>query len=239
LLNLTVRERDTTFVQEDFWGNERVISRGRSAELVTNSVCTGCNTGWMSALENDVAEFFTQMIFGKSVLIGQRGTLIATWLMKTAMVEDTCPGERERHFDQREREQFRRALLGESLANPFPSLTAAWIGACRPMSSLYTLPLPGTRKALDRNHEDGAKFYTFTFAAGHLVLQLYAASLPFEKNGVQGLEHPFNGYFNDHVECVYPIVPSLVLHRWPPAKAIERPATSLDYFAKRWAVPID
>src|SRR4051794_31220769 len=60
---------------------------GHPATTTVRSVCIGCNNGWMARLEAEAKPFLTTMIRGHGRTYYERGaTVIATWLIKTALV---------------------------------------------------------------------------------------------------------------------------------------------------------
>ena len=60
---------------------------GQAATLTVRSVCADCNNGWMSRLEGAASPFLLTMLRGNSRTYYEGGRrLIATWLLKTALV---------------------------------------------------------------------------------------------------------------------------------------------------------
>ena len=52
-----------------------------------NDVCTECNSGWMSAIENAAQPILVKMLKGKSLVLDKKKQeKIATWAMKTILV---------------------------------------------------------------------------------------------------------------------------------------------------------
>lgn len=61
--------------------------RGKPATLTVRSVCADCNNGWMSRLEEQAKPYLLTMIRGHGRTYYEHGqALIATWLVKTALV---------------------------------------------------------------------------------------------------------------------------------------------------------
>ena len=60
--------------------------RGRAATVTIRSICADCNNGWMSQLEEQAKPFLLSMLRGSTQTYHDQGrTLIATWLVKTAL----------------------------------------------------------------------------------------------------------------------------------------------------------
>jgi len=61
--------------------------RAQAATVTVRSVCAECNNGWMSRLEGRASPYLLTMLRGNSrTYHGVGRTLIATWLVKTALV---------------------------------------------------------------------------------------------------------------------------------------------------------
>jgi hypothetical protein len=66
---------------------DRRTHRGQPATLTVRSVCPACNNGWMSDLEVAAKPYLVSMIEGHGRTYYEHGQeLIATWLVKTALV---------------------------------------------------------------------------------------------------------------------------------------------------------
>jgi hypothetical protein len=59
-------------------------------EMTVGMPCEPCNNGWMSALENEVKDFMTPMVFrgDKTILHADRQRSLIRWVVKTAMVNE-------------------------------------------------------------------------------------------------------------------------------------------------------
>lgn len=91
---------------------ERSRWKSTKPEIVTKNVCkAGCNEGWMSDLEKDVAPILRPMISGKEqTLTGKQQAIITIWLLKTAMVLDSTSPE-SNFYEKSERFHFRNTFL--------------------------------------------------------------------------------------------------------------------------------
>lgn len=132
-------------------------------------VCRTCNNHWMSDLETSTKPLLIRMMQGeRTVLTPLQSSLVATWMVKTAMVFDAARAHKRRWFTRKECEYARRSQLPASGM-------LAWIGCMATPVRLYTegralwtdLPKPG------HVFEGSAT----TIAFGHAVLQLLAVRL--------------------------------------------------------------
>jgi hypothetical protein len=60
-----------------------------SGEITIRCVCSKCNHGWMSTLENSLTPLMKPMVLGESTLLDERyRQWLAAWAVKTVMVSE-------------------------------------------------------------------------------------------------------------------------------------------------------
>jgi hypothetical protein len=135
----------------------------------TKVVCSQCNNGWMSELEGRAKVAFSSMIRDRSeVCLLSRGiALLAAFAFKCAVVSDYSSSPQDPFFPRFDRHRFRESLT-------IPSGVRMWIAAFSSST--------GSR-GVDNHYRAGPtrpgfvgdlKFYTHTFVAGCLALQIHA-----------------------------------------------------------------
>lgn len=115
--------------------SESYPTRGpRRAELKPKSVCSGCNNGWMSQLEERVQPFLTAMILDHAVTVEvEQQRLLSRWLACKAMVVDNAQdSDKPRFFAEADRRHLREQ--GE----PPASVWGVWIGRCSGRIDVFT-----------------------------------------------------------------------------------------------------
>lgn len=154
-----VRMRTSRFGREP---QEQLV--GESIQKV-KSVCSHCNNGWMSRLEDEVKPILTPMILGNAVtLTAKQQERITTWMTKCAMVfESMATGEVL--YNNLDRQHFRKT--GSPL-----SATSAWLGQYT--GGVRIIP---NYRLISRQQKDGGtvKVLVLTLVFGELALQLTCA----------------------------------------------------------------
>lgn len=126
--------------------------------------CDKCNNGWMSALENEIKDFMTPMVFrGEKVLLSrERQVALSRWAIKTAMVyEFTSAPEEGKYFSDAERLAFKERF-------EIPANVWVWTGrydGVRPMHAILRRAPKGPEAPI---------MHSLTFSANFLVLQVFA-----------------------------------------------------------------
>src|SRR3954454_1504233 len=112
----SILESRATGGQEHFYaeiergGEEAKRYKNPSLEQRVGMPCGRCNNGWMSALENEVKDFLTPMVFrGDRVLLSPaRRVALGRLAIKTAMVyEFTSASSEGKYFSEMERLAFK------------------------------------------------------------------------------------------------------------------------------------
>jgi len=75
--------------------------------LRVHVVCTSCNNGWMSRLEEAYKPLLLRLLAGRPVTLSlEEQRLVSRWALKTAIVAEHGVSERRKHFLQPHRELF-------------------------------------------------------------------------------------------------------------------------------------
>ena len=140
------------------------------AGLTVRFVCTECNNGWMSELENRVRPIVLRLLEdSRSTLSVKDQTVLAAWSVKNAMVFEALRVEGQWFFSDRERRAFRETLLP-------PVRTNVWLAKCVEQAGVYSCGsnLSGTVE----DNPIRMEAYVTTMAFGSLAIQVVAGKLP-------------------------------------------------------------
>jgi hypothetical protein len=167
-------------VTQERWSESEMETRtfqARPFAQRVRHVCTGCNVGWMSSLEEEAKPVLTPMIQGrgKELHAGDQRQ-VATWAFKTAAMFDLV-GIKGGGFP---REHLRWLFDHRDQPNPLPPYMHVWLAACRdgeavPVFKQHGLRLEGEGIQLAVGERNG---YSATFTVGHLALQVFGATVP-------------------------------------------------------------
>jgi hypothetical protein len=93
-----------------------------SGEMTVRCVCSNCNSGWMSTLENSLIPLMKPMMLGESTLLDElQRRQLAVWAVKTVMVsEGTRPSTVPRFYSSKDTKNLQLGLS-------FPELTNIWL----------------------------------------------------------------------------------------------------------------
>lgn len=183
-------------------GNElpapRFFRDSKQADVRVKQVCSPCNNGWMSRLEDAVQPWLTPMLLGEPVeLSAEVQRLVARWAVKTATMF---------HYNYPSRAAIPAARLKHLRTDDNPPVDAhVWLaasdGKIQPAEymigsmDLKTSGLPDT---------DGE---AFTLCVGQLAIQVFTVTLT---------EHPRTMRFrtDDRILQIWPNDGSTI--HWPP-----------------------
>lgn len=170
-------------------------------EIVTRNVCkVGCNEGWMSDLEKDVAPILRPMISGKEqTLEGKQQATIAIWLLKTAMVLDSMSSESD-FYERSERFHFRKTFVP-------PGYLSFYLGL---YSGSHWSGFTQYRILRDDQFPPQFRSYILTMSFGPLVLQVCNTKSLTPASAVE--YRNVKGVWST-VELVYPFLNPI---QWPP-----------------------
>ena len=189
--------------------------------IVTKSVCTGCNSGWMSDLETIIEPMLTPLINGRKGTVSvKQQKAIVVWILKCAMIFDSMEGD-ESFYDKVERFHFRETL------DP-GSYTQFWIGH-------YAGDFLGflTRYGTKSNPQSLPpwKANIFTMAFGHVVFQMLDVRFAKDTHKRSFTVEAYGQWSKRIVDVlVHPYHPI----EWPPNLSFDDIHHTVDQFADRF-----
>jgi hypothetical protein len=197
-------------------------------------VCDPCNSRWMSQITNNVKHTFESAICeGKSLCILPTGTeLLAAFLfMKAAVAATQVAQDDEPFFTRAQRERLRISREAPELG------IRMWVGAFdgKPLHSGRFNPAILSTQAPQLR---GVEYFTFTYLAGHLLLQLLATRwkhVYHRSRPIPPLLRP-DPFWDQAVVQFWPPTNDMRL-TWPPGKYFDD--DGLQYFINRFKLPID
>ncbi len=112
-----------TFGTTKMWPNYTVERKqGHSGSKKIREVCTVCNNGWISDLDNHAKLIASELIVGKPLRVNpDRQRTLATWLAKISMVGDHIERQRSKVS------QEHRSYLRDNLSPP--STWQIWVSS--------------------------------------------------------------------------------------------------------------
>lgn len=128
--------------------------------LQVKRVCSSCNNGWMSELENQTKPIIESILDErkKCIDITSQETL-ARWSVKTVMVLEAIDSNRQRFYSERDRNAMKTSLV-------IPIHTTVWISKCTKQPNVYS-------KAKDLfTGVRGTRAFANTLAFGSLAIQV-------------------------------------------------------------------
>jgi|HubBroStandDraft_6_1064221.scaffolds.fasta_scaffold00052_50 hypothetical protein len=160
------------------YNNERKQGEARNTwttariDQTARVVCEECNETWMSDLEGRVKDLLTPMLRDgkKTTLTPEDMWLLSAYAFKQAVIGNyqSLALMPEPIFTRAERERFRYALI-------VPPDVRIWISAFQGRARFSGLSnLRYARSTNDPPPLNDLDVYSYTYAAGHLVLQLLA-----------------------------------------------------------------
>jgi hypothetical protein len=143
---------------------ERTDRWASDAEIKVNCVCSQCNNGWMSDLENENKPCIGQMINDEATILEPpQQKLLARWAILKAMVIEAANREKAPFYDREERFGLKPP------SSLFPVRTSVWIGRL----SSKNFHAGGTELWRQEGGIVGAVHgCVTTIVVGHLVIQL-------------------------------------------------------------------
>ena len=173
--------------------------------VVVPEVCKRCNTGWMSDLEGDAAPIITPMLAGQKVLLGDREqTILARWLVKTAMVyQATTEHQAIKPHQYRYLKMHFRP----------PPATQFWLATRTPKNdrqpALLTIRTSELRPGAEVGVTGGRRHdaYLTTLAIFQFLGQVFGHDLPFDSPWTRGRA------FGHNLQAIWPVTGIVT---WPP-----------------------
>ncbi len=199
--------------------------RAGKAKLRVGFVCTKCNSGWMSQLENRVKPIVEGLFGDEPVTLDRNDqTMLAVWAVKNAMVYEPLRLGAPWFFANSERK-----VLSESLR--LPPQTSIWIAKCVEQASVYcsASDLGGVAEV----SADQVKAYVTTMGFGPLAIQVLSgkSSRPIpQSTTITGDLRP--GPWDQVTIQIWPIQSERIA--WPASMGLSG-ELGLDTFSKRWS----
>jgi hypothetical protein len=200
------------------------------ADIRIKRLCSRCNHGWMSALEEANKPLIGVLMDDIGLALApQAQRLISAWTAKTSMVLDSLNSKRSNFFSPQERTQLR-------LARTIPPRTIAWLGRF----PLHTVHFGGTDIWAGLNeHPKAVHGCVSSFVLGHLVIQTLTIHVAPEYDhltqinlGVKNL--PYGRSWDEYLVSIWP--PS-GRASWPPPRTFENGGVfSIGRLFDRWHI---
>ena len=143
---------------------------GRKVNLKAKAVCTPCNNGWMSDMENDVAKpAMARLLFNEhpTVLDVKALTGIAVFAFKTLVLASHKDSTTPPFFPFADRDRFRRNLV-------IPNGVQVWIATRKALPGKYYGFWKSVKGTSDQPSRYGFSSYICTWNFQNLVLQILA-----------------------------------------------------------------
>jgi hypothetical protein len=228
------QEEATIIAERD--GEEPREWHGINVSVKVKRFCGGCNTGWMSDLENEARPLLLPLIRGeRATLDNAQRIVVATWCLKTAMVFDLTRSDKNIAFLPSERAYLYEARGKRGLGSPFPPHTFIWLASYegRFAMSAIASELRGLGDFSPTKLAQPIEANVVTLVAGAFVSQVLVARLPPEAESQPPRLHEGAAIWERACVQAWPLVgTSLSL---PPALSLhDDDHPTLDDFAFRW-----
>ena len=113
-------------------GDKKYVARSNFPEITVRSVCSQCNNGWMSRLEEDARPAIELLLSDRKGMLDVREMhLVAAWSLKTSMVFESLDRGNSDFYTRAEREGLRHFLA-------IPEYTWIWIAGVRDFDAVFT-----------------------------------------------------------------------------------------------------
>jgi hypothetical protein len=203
---------------------QQVSRLRRGAEQTGKFVCTHCNNGWMSQLENHVKPIVEGLFGDRPVVLDHNDqTTLVAWACKNAMVWEAVCGDKTWFFEQSE-----RWALHESLQ--LPPVSSVWIAKCVEHRGAYCKASNLTGMVV--GSQDQVKAYVTTMGFGPLSIQILSSRLPDTVRKVTNvIEDCKPGPWAQMTFQIWPIQSEQIA--WPASIGLWG-ELGLDAFSERW-----
>jgi len=140
-------------------------------------VCTACNNGWMSNLENSAKPVLERLLSDQSTVLDPKDqSIIAAWSAKCAMVFEVLRDGKEYFYTAEDRSDLKTR-------QNVPNHTVIYVAKCVELPGVYV-------KASDhsdtRDHSIlSTRLYSTTMGFGHLAVQVATMKSPILIPGIQ------------------------------------------------------
>jgi len=203
-------------------------------DIEVKRVCGACNSGWMSALENQAKPIISALMYANRRTLTRADQLTLTlWSMKTAMVFDCLRRPDRMFYLPDERASLRRGLLATSaIMEPLPALTQVWLAAYAGECATTSMAARLRGYVRMRGREIPTIGHVITISAGAFVTQVLTVRLPEHPSAQPQVTHECKpGPWDEATVCVWP--PFRSEATWPP-RHVFRELADLEVFSDRW-----
>lgn len=194
----------------EFGNREQIIWPSSKPKLLLKRLCSDCNNGWMSRLEDKAKPVFESILDGKLTALDTSTQLtIAKWAVKTAMVLEAIDSERTCFYTQSERNQIRAKLT-------IPDRSSVWIAKCVNHSNVYS----AAKDHWTMPDHKGIHAFAITMAFGTLALQVVSIKTPDRKPSNASITYDISdGPWDQTLVQVWPS--SIYTLGWPPQYGLD------------------
>jgi hypothetical protein len=175
-------------------------------------VCTPCNTGWMSRIQNDAKPFLIPLIQGKKIVLGSAAQkAIGAWCAMVTITSDYLPRDPSAiAISQAERDWFREHKAP-------PDHWKIWIGDYRRQKGVwnhYVVPILDSNNILHRPDGPLAQPNTqsTTFVVGNLLVHTLSSTGDLDL--AARWNWPFSTRIGLNLPRIFPLKESFIV--WPP-----------------------
>jgi hypothetical protein len=197
--------------------------RGVNLSIKVKFLCSSCNSGWMSDLENKARRWLGPMLQDLSIPLDQTAqALVARWAVKTAIVFECTNPTKQWFYSVGER----RGVMAQMA----PEDTLVWLGRCAHTDSSYA----EGKRLLDVIPADKSPLsegYATTFCLGRLVMQVVTLH---RKPGREGIKTTVQARPGPWKESLIQVWPPTRGARWPPRVSFSESGPTLDELSGRF-----
>ncbi len=189
-------------------------------------VCSSCNSGWMSNLENRSKPVLERLLADDQVTLSAIDqTTLSLWSVKCAMVFEALRRESPHFYSTDERAGLRDSAT-------VPARTNVWLAKCVHLPGVY---VTASDHADTPDHSPhGARLYSTTMGFGHLAVQVVSVKMP--ANVPPSMPVRTEVLPGPWQDLTLALSASGHAIRWPMSLGLNG-EVGLESFANRWHVP--
>jgi len=200
---------------------------GHSARLKARRVCSVCNSGWMSDLENRNRKIIGPLMHDVGFMMdSSQQSAVAGWALKTTIVAESLRKDSQCFYAKAERDQLRLTLA-------IPALTTVWLAR---YSGENDLALYGTYLWEGGKPDDPRAIpgMASTIFVGCLAIQILTLRRPRQNGGRTIRVPPSPGPWLSLVTKIWPATRTVT---WPPKLSFaDRRPFPWPALVKRWSI---
>jgi hypothetical protein len=168
-------------------------------------VCSECNNGWMSDLEQSVRSVIGAMVHDISLTLdAETQATVSRWVAKTAMVLEAATPVAERFYSREECRELR-------IKGTIPDRSMIWLGRISEVGVFAA----GTRvwMTIDPGDKTKSPGCVATFSVGYFVTQILTIRFPKDLTATQMNIQCFDGPWGESLVTCHPATRRV---SWPP-----------------------